>query len=1532
GQEGSGQGYGIYAQRYNSAGVAQGGEVHVNTATAGNQRFPTTAALENGGYVIAWQDSTSTEIQFQRYNSSGVAQGTNTVASASAPGNQSDPAIAGLSTGGFVVVWTSSDDGGGSGIYAQRFTASGTADGSTILINTTTSGEQVAASVSTLVNGSFVVTWTSADAANNGIFQKIVEANTVPYLDDAQAELSAGTEDTPYTVSRASLLQGVEDDEGHTMTITGLTVDHGTAVADGSNWIITPSANYNGPLVLSYTVSDGHGGTLNLTQDLTINAVNDAPSVEDGELDTTVDEGASSITFDALSNVTDVEHGALSVSASGLPAGVTLVDSTFTFNPANAAYDYLADGETEEVVVSYTVSDGTSTTGASFTITVTGTNDAPVFEVCGDDTGSVTEDAGVLVSLIGTPVEPAETQTATGDITFTDVDLSDTHTVEVESHEIITSLVGSYVHAYVGTLTAEVTQAVKGGGGTVNWTFSVDNDDIQFLAEGQTLTQSYDVIVSDGWGGEDTETVVITITGNNDAPTLSGEQASLDDGEEDQDYTVSKADLLQGFSDVDTSDDLDIDNLTASDGATVTDNHDGTYTIHHVANDNGRITLSYDVIDGNGGSVEGGLSYDLDAVNDAPVGNDSVSIQGTEDTDLVIDIADLISDVDNSDGQLTITAESDDGQVTIDGTEITFIPNGDFQGTTTITYTVEDPDGETDTGTLYVNIANTNDAPEADDFNGGTTPEETPIVIDVNGHFEDIDPGETLTVTAATSEQGTVSINGTELTFTPASNFYGNATITYAISDGETTTTADITVAVTNTYDAPTVVPGAAIDMLEDTVKTITAAELLAGVENPDDAEITISDVFASEGTITLNQNGTYRYNPPNDYYGPVTINFTVFDGTTEVLSEITINIENVNDAPHAPTSPGSLGSVNEDAVFTGSDEALLTGWTDIDFERDEENTLPDLVVSDISVNHGTVVRDGHGGFTITPDEDYNGTITVTYKVSDGVTEVTATRSLTVTPQPDAPDLTGEPADLTGALEDHTFNITTASLLQGITDPDGGSPSFTITAIDVDEGAINLVSGNYVYTPDADFNGDVTITYTVSDGSLTRVLTNTFTVGAVNDAPGGSSASISGVLEDTDTFITVSDLLAGVTDVDNITAQLEITDIDATNGTIVWNEAQEHYVFRGDSNYSGTATITYTVSDGEDDTEYTSTFSVGAVNDAPTGTAGTITGASEDTVTNISRDTLLSGISDVDNPTKSGWNIHCLSATNGTFASDGSGGFTFTPTANYNGSASITYKVSDGSGGSTIFTSTFSVAAVNDNPTAPEDPVDLGTATEDQPIIIDAEDLLAGWTDIDGPTTFTVHNLDAGDGFTVVDNHDGTFTVTTPDDYRGEIAFTYEVHDATTGVSYGEATIEVQNVYDAPELDEPAELSDIDEDTSKAFTTADLLQGWSSADGETLSVQNVDISFSGGLTGFTMVSGSGNYSLSPLANEWGTFTISYDVYDGHTTTSTSLSFDVNPVIDLVCASTSTVLATGIDNLKLTGSDDIDGTGNSLNNV
>ncbi|MBV1688580.1 tandem-95 repeat protein [Novosphingobium sp. G106] len=103
--------------------------------------------------------------------------------------------------------------------------------------------------------------------------------NEAPALTGAQAVLANGTEDLSYVVSAASLLQGFTDADGDTLSVVGLTANHGVVVDnhDGT-FTITPAANYNGAVSLSYTVSDGNGGSLAASQGFALAAVNDAPT------------------------------------------------------------------------------------------------------------------------------------------------------------------------------------------------------------------------------------------------------------------------------------------------------------------------------------------------------------------------------------------------------------------------------------------------------------------------------------------------------------------------------------------------------------------------------------------------------------------------------------------------------------------------------------------------------------------------------------------------------------------------------------------------------------------------------------------------------------------------------------------------------------------------------------------------------------------------------------------------------------------------------------------------------------------------------------------------------------------------------------------------------------------------------------------------------------------------------------------------------------------------------------------------------
>jgi hypothetical protein len=106
-----------------------GTESKINTHTAGAQQGPAAARLKSG-YLITWasngQDGSGYGIYAQRYNAAGATAGGELPVNATTPGNQMQPAAAGLANGTFVVVWQSAaQDKSGYGIYGQRFSAAG---------------------------------------------------------------------------------------------------------------------------------------------------------------------------------------------------------------------------------------------------------------------------------------------------------------------------------------------------------------------------------------------------------------------------------------------------------------------------------------------------------------------------------------------------------------------------------------------------------------------------------------------------------------------------------------------------------------------------------------------------------------------------------------------------------------------------------------------------------------------------------------------------------------------------------------------------------------------------------------------------------------------------------------------------------------------------------------------------------------------------------------------------------------------------------------------------------------------------------------------------------------------------------------------------------------------------------------------------------------------------------------------------------------------------------------------------------------
>ncbi|BAN46253.1 calcium-binding protein [Metapseudomonas resinovorans] len=162
----------VRAQLFSANGTRIGAETRVNTYSLGEQDSPEITALKDGGYVISWasfgQDGSGWGAYLQRFNANGVKVGGEVRINTTTLGEQDGPAVTSLADGGYLAVWEGSGSGDQSGIFAQRFNASGVKVGVETRVNTTTTNEQTDPVVTLLKNGSYVVTWQTCLPDNDG--------------------------------------------------------------------------------------------------------------------------------------------------------------------------------------------------------------------------------------------------------------------------------------------------------------------------------------------------------------------------------------------------------------------------------------------------------------------------------------------------------------------------------------------------------------------------------------------------------------------------------------------------------------------------------------------------------------------------------------------------------------------------------------------------------------------------------------------------------------------------------------------------------------------------------------------------------------------------------------------------------------------------------------------------------------------------------------------------------------------------------------------------------------------------------------------------------------------------------------------------------------------------------------------------------------------------------------------------------------------------------------------------------------------
>ena len=1054
-------------------------------------------------------------------------------------------------------------------------------------------------------------------------------------------------------------------------------------------------------LALTYIVTafDNHGGAVSQLVTITITGIQDAPFITAAVSSGDVVEDALPTSVSGVIAFVDVDltntHTVSATPAAGgyLGTFTPIISNAATgdgsgqvlwnFTVDNAALQFLAEGQTRTQTYTVTITDSAGAPVIqTVTITITGTNDGPTVTGALDLAGAATEKAEI-------PGPESGVLTDTGTIDFADVDLTDTHTINAIAAPVISAPGVIVPPAGLGTFTASVTNDTTGDGvGQVTWNFSVNDSALDYLGVGDVVTQTYAVTVNDGTGGTVSRNVVITITGTNDAPTVTGAP--------DLAGVVTKGGVLTDtgtidFADVDLTDTHTINAIAApvisAPGVIVPPAGLGTFTAS-VTNDTtgdgvGQVTWNFsvndsaldylgvgDVVtqtyavtvnDGTGGTVSRNVVITITGTNDAPTVTGAPDLAGaaTEKAEIpgpeggvltdtgTIDFADVdLTDTHTINaiaapvisapgvivppaglGTFTASVTNDTtgdgvGQVTwnfsVNDSALDYLGVGDVV-TQTYAVTVNDGTGGTVSRNVVITITGTNDAPTvtgAPDLAGAATEKaeipgpESGVLTDTGTiDFADVDLTDTHTINAIAapviSAPGVIVPPAGLGTFTASVtndttgdgvgqvtwNFSVNdsaldylgvgdvVTQTYAVTvnDGTGgTVSRNVVITITGTNDAPTVT-GA-----PDLAGVVTKGGVLTDTGTIDFADVDLTDthtinaiaapVISAPGVIVPPAGlGTFTASVTNDTtgdgVGQVTWNFsvndsaldylgvgdvvtqtyavTVNDGTGGTVSRnVVITITGTNDAPTVTGAPDLAGAATEKAEIPGPEGGVLTDTGTIDFadvDLTDTHTINAIAAPVISAPGVIVPPAGLGTFTASVTNDTTGDgvgqVTWNFSVNDsaldylGVGDVvtqtyavtvndgtggTVSRNvvITITGTNDAPTVTGAP-DLAGVVtkggvltDTGTIDFADVDLTDTHTINAIAAPVISAPGVIVPPAGLGTFTASVTNDTTGDGVGQVTWNFSVNDSALDYlgvgdVVTQTYAV-TVNDGTGGT--------------------------------------------------------------------------------------------------------------------------------------------------------------------------------------------------------------------------------------------------------------------------------------------------------------------------------------------------------------------------------------------------------------------------------------------
>jgi VCBS repeat-containing protein len=445
----------------------------------------------------------------------------------------------------------------------------------------------------------------------------------------------------------------------------------------------------------------------------------------------------------------------------------------------------------------------------------------------------------------------------------------------------------------------------------------------------------------------------------------------------------------------------------------------------------------------------------------------------------------LQNDSDPEGGSLTaqLVSGTSHGSLTFnaDGTFV-YTPNPNYHGTDSFVYRARDSynSGSEETVTITV-IPGPNEPPIVLDKSYSAT-EDTVLVVGggtgllVGATDEDDDP---MTAALHTAPQhGTVSITPSgSFQYTPNSNFFGTDTFLYVANDTlADSEPATVTITVAPVPDAPIAVNDLYFVEFGSSIAPNAATGVLANDSDGDNDPMTaqlISNV--TNGTLVFNPNGSFSYNPNPGFHATDSFTYRVTDGGLQSsVATVTIRVDST------PVANADSYAVIEDTTFNvRGPQGVLANDTDLENDR-----LTAVLVN--SPTHGQLTLVSDGGFTYVPSANYFGTDSFTYRANDGdQLSPPVTVTLSISAVNDAPVATD---DSYGVAPNESITIGAAN---GLLNNDSDVDSSTLTVALVPDsgpthGTLELnADGSFTYTPDPDYLGPDSFSYTTTDGLLT---------------------------------------------------------------------------------------------------------------------------------------------------------------------------------------------------------------------------------------------------------------------------------------------------------------------------------------------------------------------------------------------------------------------------------------------------------------